>query len=827
MSEPDDPSVPDFLRALAKAPARRPLTALPQPGERLGRLEVRARLGVGGMGAVLRAFDPALQREVAVKVLRATGADERARLQHEARLLAQLRHPNVAVAHELVLEHDTAHLVMELVEGESLRQKLQGPTPEATQVLRWLRGLASALVHAHAQGVVHRDVKPENVLVDAHHESRLVDFGLAQSSGDGGPTAGTPGYLAPEVVAGGRAGPEADVFAFGVLLRELVARWPSLGRHRRALESLARRCTAAAPMERPSAVLVSRALESMGAPTRWPLLAAAAVVAAAVALLVATRPREPAARPELVDVQLAALGARPGLQDTALSNDGTSLSLVREGGLERFDVVKRRLEPCPVVPAHLQKVTAGPDGERWLLTGAPDAGEKALWVLRADGGLSLRAPALTAYDVALSPDGHTLAVSAESTLELFDVRDGGLRSTVRLARPSLGFFVGWSPDARSVLVLSESAGSALQLTAVDLQGRETSLRAGPELVVRWVGASAVWGADGKLRWTETVLDTPPDTQVVVLLERALANDGTWSGPTRELARWTDASPELVGQTPSGELVYLAWRTGRTLHRWPSGAPPVPEVRASAWDTTGESVLVARPGNGGWDVASLSLESGRLEDLRATDALEDRPMRSGRWRLWWRTRPGEREPTLVRAEADGEPEPIPEAGHVPLDVRCLRTQERCVVATRESELTRFELLELETRQRTPWRTLPISVLTTGFSVDEGLRVVSAVTPTGALVWDDGTFHGPTVPEPGCHAQQTAVDQAGHAWATGDCPAPPLFRAWRHPLDGGPTERVVGDDGWLSLPLPTPDGTTLLYGRVEFVPELRRLSLAERK
>jgi predicted ATPase len=207
-------------------------------GRRLGRHVIRARLGAGGMGEVYRAFDTRLQREVAIKILRQRPQGRPGalrRLEQEARAASALNHPNIVTVHDLGEEASFPYIVMELIDGESLRRKLEGPLP-IEQLLAWGVQIVEGLVAAHERQMVHGDIKPENILVNDRGVAKIVDFGLAQfwradeaaderSDGPRGRRStvrGTPGYLAPEVAAGAALDQRSDQFSLGVLLHELA-----------------------------------------------------------------------------------------------------------------------------------------------------------------------------------------------------------------------------------------------------------------------------------------------------------------------------------------------------------------------------------------------------------------------------------------------------------------------------------------------------------------------------------------------------------------------------------------------------------------------------
>ena len=207
----------------------------------IGRYEVLAPLGAGGMGEVFLARDTQLPRKVAIKRVR--GGDHpgsERQILREARTVALLSHPNIAAIFD-ILEHDGAlHIVMEYIEGETLGSKLRhGPLQEA-EALGYVRQVADALAYAHAQGVIHCDVKPSNVMITPDGRARVLDFGIARfeatlhSDSEKTTTAhvvrGTPLYMAPEVLLGGTPSPRSDVYSVGVVLFELLtARRPYEG----------------------------------------------------------------------------------------------------------------------------------------------------------------------------------------------------------------------------------------------------------------------------------------------------------------------------------------------------------------------------------------------------------------------------------------------------------------------------------------------------------------------------------------------------------------------------------------------------------------------
>ncbi|HET9993564.1 MAG TPA: serine/threonine-protein kinase, partial [Kofleriaceae bacterium] len=202
---------------------------------KLGRWELRERLGAGAMGTVFAAYDPTLERTVAIKVLKHGDASVLA----EARALARLAHPNVVAVYDAGeldeaglprrgsaaegqrgVEDGVVYLVMELVAGARLRTWAREPGRSWRDIMHAARDAAQGLSAAHDAGLVHRDIKPDNIVV-GHDRARVLDFGLAAAVDDGA-RAGTPGYMAPEVVAGHAATRLSDQYSFGVTLFEAL-----------------------------------------------------------------------------------------------------------------------------------------------------------------------------------------------------------------------------------------------------------------------------------------------------------------------------------------------------------------------------------------------------------------------------------------------------------------------------------------------------------------------------------------------------------------------------------------------------------------------------
>jgi serine/threonine protein kinase len=205
------------------------------PGATLGNYQILEKVGAGGMGSVYKAYQPALGRYVAIKVLPPQTAGDPSfaeRFALEARAVGKLRHPNIVTAYDFAANGDLAYLVSDFIDGGTLAEQLGTPLP-LDYVLTILTPIASALDYAHARGVVHRDIKPQNILLSHDGTPVLTDFGLAKIIGPGsgvtqaGALMGTAEYIAPECASGAEsAGPAADQYAMAIVAYQML-----VGRH--------------------------------------------------------------------------------------------------------------------------------------------------------------------------------------------------------------------------------------------------------------------------------------------------------------------------------------------------------------------------------------------------------------------------------------------------------------------------------------------------------------------------------------------------------------------------------------------------------------------
>lgn len=205
-------------------------------GSRLGSYEIVASLGAGGMGEVYRARDLTLGREVAIKILTEQTPESLARFDREARAVAALSHPNIPAVHHFGRDGDRAYIVTELLDGQSLREHIDGGPLSWRVALDIAIQICDALAAAHGHGITHRDLKPDNIFITSNGRAKVLDFGLARvdSTAAGSESAstafrtrsgmvmGTLPYMAPEQLRGENSGPTADLFSLGCVLHEMI-----------------------------------------------------------------------------------------------------------------------------------------------------------------------------------------------------------------------------------------------------------------------------------------------------------------------------------------------------------------------------------------------------------------------------------------------------------------------------------------------------------------------------------------------------------------------------------------------------------------------------
>lgn len=213
-------------------------------GQTVSQYKVLEKLGEGGMGVVYKAHDAKLNRDVALKFLPphiARGGVERDRFIQEAQAAAGINHPNICIIYEINDNGEQPYIAMEYVDGSTIRTKLESGPMKIDDAIKYGIQIGEALHEAHSKGIVHRDIKADNIIINSKGQAKVMDFGLAKLKGSlkltrTSSTVGTLGYMAPEQIQGGEVDARSDIFAFGVLFFEmLTGRLPFRGEHEAAM----------------------------------------------------------------------------------------------------------------------------------------------------------------------------------------------------------------------------------------------------------------------------------------------------------------------------------------------------------------------------------------------------------------------------------------------------------------------------------------------------------------------------------------------------------------------------------------------------------------
>lgn len=480
------------------------------PGTIIGQYKILSLIGVGGMGEVYRAWDPQLERVVAIKVLPGMGSSDPERLrrfEQEARSAAALNHPNILAVYHMGRHNGAPYLVSELLEGETLRDRLRRGPLALPRVIEYGCQFARGLAAAHDKGIIHRDLKPENLFLTKDDQLKILDFGLARlvqsrlvAAHDGqtmpietepGVLMGTPGYMAPEQVRGQDEDHRTDIFVFAAILQEMIT-----GKRVFQKETSAETMTAIlhddpppvaqlAPVTPPALQRVLRrglekdpdrrfqsasdlgfALEALSDPTslstsavplphaalrrrRNVVLAAGIAILAAIAVVIYEELR-PLPTPSVSSyVQLT----HDGLEKLLIGTDGTRLyvTLINSGVQTVADMQvsggEERTIPMPA--AGMVPLELAPDGSAFLAvegTGFPAVGP--FWAVPVLGGSPQRLGETVGNAAAWSPDRKRMAYANRS--DLFVAGGDGSQPRRILTAQGIISDVVWSPDADSL-----------------------------------------------------------------------------------------------------------------------------------------------------------------------------------------------------------------------------------------------------------------------------------------------------------------------------------------------------------------------------------------
>ena len=483
------------------------------PGTRLGPYEIVSPLGAGGMGEVYRAKDSRLGRDVAIKVLPerfANDAEAMARFEREARAVAGLSHPNILALHDAGQHEGVSFAVMELLEGETLRDELQEGRIPPRKAADYARQIADGLAAAHEKGVVHRDLKPENLFVTRDGRVKILDFGLARltpftdATDTHSPTAavgtepgavlGTVGYMSPEQVRGKPADARSDIFALGAVLYEMLTGRRAFGRETAAesmtailreepeemadsggrisaaLDHIVRRCLEKKPEQRfQSARDLAFAISEAGgsssvsgtaarsvpaaSPLRWRavLWPAGALALAAAAYLAGRRLAPSAGAAEGWRFRQLTFGASATLP--SISPDGRQVLYVRREGKE-LDIFLQRVGGQNAV-----NLTRGSGFDNTEPAFSPDGAHVAFHSERDGGGIyvmgatgeSVHRLADGGFAPSWSPDGSSLVYTTVDNLDPYHLGTPGLVLTVEvLTGKKRKLFDGRATEAKDV-----------------------------------------------------------------------------------------------------------------------------------------------------------------------------------------------------------------------------------------------------------------------------------------------------------------------------------------------------------------------------------------
>jgi Tol biopolymer transport system component len=475
------------------------------PGMRLGSYEILAPIGAGGMGEVYRARDSRLGRDVAIKTLPAafTNDGERiARFEREARLLASLNHSSIASIYGLERSGGSQFIVLELVEGGTLLDRLRRGPVEVTEALRIARDVADALQGAHDKGIIHRDLKPANIALTTAGKPKILDFGLAKAfSSDGATTAeggtqagvmlGTLPYMSPEQARGTAVDRRSDIWSFACVLYEMLTGRPPFG-------SASASETLVAILERePDFDTLPPKTPSR---IRW--------------LLKRCLEKDPYRR--LHDIADARIEIEEAL---AHPETASGIAAAPSAAPARF-VARERI-------AWLVAATAAGVAVLVALTGERPADTQGTTALFRSDLVLPQGLRLTNIDsaarFALSPDGRRLAVVAAdgNGVPMLWIRSLDSRSAQPIVGTEGAQFPFWSPDSRSIGFLARSPktplGGSGALRTVDLQGGQPVT-----LTDSTFNATAAWSSKGVILFTPTgnsalfrVSASTPQTPVAV------------------------------------------------------------------------------------------------------------------------------------------------------------------------------------------------------------------------------------------------------------------------------------------------------------------------
>ncbi|MFI5167045.1 MAG: protein kinase [Thermoanaerobaculales bacterium] len=603
-----------------------------QRGSRLGPYEILGPLGAGGMGEVYRARDPRLGRDVAIKVLPAGFAADPERLrrfEQEAHAVAALSHPNILAIYDVGTHEGAPYLVTELLEGESLRERLKGGAMPVRKGVETAVRIAQGLAAAHEKGIVHRDVKPENVFVTNDGHVKILDFGIAKlapprtaedlakattvvEATEAGVVLGTVAYMSPEQVRGQNVDPRSDIFSFGCVLYEMLSGRRAfvgesaadtmsaiLHEEPRDFEStslgfpgpvrhVVRRCLEKSPEDRfSSAHDLAFALEAAATDTSLPAamprvaarrvgrrwLAPAVVVVAAVAIggLWVARHRGPAPLPQFHPRRIP--GQLVGVSEPALSPSGSEIAY-----------------------------TAG------------HGGTSDIWVTDIRGGKPIRLTerSTLSFGPTWFPDGSAVAFSSDEGKEVSVWKVPRFGGTAMLLVPNAQD-AAVSPAGKQIAFARPQKDGALRIWVAPLGAPDLARQATGENAGLWDHRRPAWSPDGK-----TICYQDAKDLWLVPAE---------GGAARRLTH-DDAADQHPLWSADGRYIYFVSRRGGTQSLWRKAIAEGAPTRVTQGTSVEDSPTMSRDGRrvaflsglDTWAVVLVDMQTGtvnRLEEGRHT------------------------------------------------------------------------------------------------------------------------------------------------------------------------------------------------------------------
>lgn len=690
-----------FLSAIAGGPHINEIVS----GQIFGHYQVERLVGQGGMGQVWSAHDADLDRPVALKFLstEALAILDTEQITREAKAGSALNHPNIVTIHEIVQAESTLAIVMELVEGESLRQLLGAPLSTA-KVLAISSQLAEALAAAHGAGIVHGDIKPENILLRQDGYVKVLDFGLARrfttettaSAGEIG--LGTLRYMSPEQARGEPLMPPSDIFSLGLVLYELAT-----GRHAfpaaspldtaqailrqkqvpvcdvnpaipARLNLLIGTMLAKQPSARPSAEEVTRTLDELQRPRKAHSDAVAAIWKWAIAALL------------LIAVCLGAWVWKPARSAGSIAslrqittlvpeNRATAVAISPDGKLAAYANVdgifaraiqnnetKALLAPGDFVVDWLAWFT---DGERLVASGFSNGTNlPEVWLISVRGAPA-RELRTHARQAAPSPDGKHIAFISQDRSEVWVMGTSGEEPRrIVSGRAGDSFpLVFWSPDGRHLGLQQRHYSAGRQLWGLDLerfyQRRYQSVDLSTARITAsmdlWLN-SASWLPDGRLIYLG--FDTSSSDFTQRLWEaKTDPRTGAFLGPPRKIAipvMEPGSGINEMSATNDGKLVMVikdSEQNATFVGDFDRSIPVISNIRRltldertsypHAWTRDSRAVIFESDRAGSWDIFRQRIDQRTAEPIVATHLMEVLPQLGpdGHWLLYEARPPG--------------------------------------------------------------------------------------------------------------------------------------------------------------------------------------------